>query len=405
MEDIIVAIRPMSPVLPFVVPVSNRLLDPTMPAGPDTNFVPVAPPVGITSVPQVLNVVTNFGWEYVWHCHILGHEENDMMRPMVFLTATSLPLAPTLSSATPSTGKITLIWAANTGTTTDNAPTGYYVQRAPNNSIYTTIATINDKNVVTYVDTSITTGAIYNYRIVAFNSISVKTGSLAAVSNVINVTATAFTAPTVIITTPTTGTNYFIPASILLQATATAPGSSVTLVEYYSGSTLIGSSSTGPTYSFNWTGVNAGTYSLTAKVYNALGATAVSGAVTVTVGQLPEAPVIVSPSGTGIAFTTAFTFNAVPGATGYLIYLNDYTTGIGGLYDVGVVDMVDHLQVEQVEMHGVGVDPQVRNAPDNGFAVVYDLGRRVNTFCFLPCTSASRTARMPIILFSSSKHI
>jgi FtsP/CotA-like multicopper oxidase with cupredoxin domain len=26
----------------------------------------------------------NFGWEYVWHCHILGHEENDMMRPIVF---------------------------------------------------------------------------------------------------------------------------------------------------------------------------------------------------------------------------------------------------------------------------------------------------------------------------------
>ncbi len=332
MEDIIVAIRPMSPVLPFVVPVSMRLLDPTMPAGPDVNFVPVAPPVGIGTVPQITNVVTNFGWEYVWHCHILGHEENDMMRPMVFLTATSLPLAPTLSSATPSTGKITLIWAANAGTTTDNAPTGYYVQRAPNNNTYTTIATINDKNVVTYVDTSITTGAIYNYRIVAFNSISVKTGSLAAVSNVINVTATTFTAPTVNITAPTTGTDYIIPASILLQATATTPGgSSVTLVEYYSGGTLIGSSSTGSTnYSFNWTGVNAGTYSLTAKVYNSLGATAVSGVVTVTVGLLPAAPAIVSPSGAGIATTTAFTFNAVLGATGYQIYLNDYNTGIGG---------------------------------------------------------------------------
>jgi hypothetical protein len=29
-------------------------------------------------------VVTNFHWEYVWHCHLLGHEENDMMRPIVF---------------------------------------------------------------------------------------------------------------------------------------------------------------------------------------------------------------------------------------------------------------------------------------------------------------------------------
>ncbi len=25
------------------------------------------------------------GYEYVWHCHILDHEEHDMMRPMVVL--------------------------------------------------------------------------------------------------------------------------------------------------------------------------------------------------------------------------------------------------------------------------------------------------------------------------------
>ena len=30
--------------------------------------------------------MTNFGHEYVWHCHILGHEENDMMRPLVLNT-------------------------------------------------------------------------------------------------------------------------------------------------------------------------------------------------------------------------------------------------------------------------------------------------------------------------------
>ena len=27
--------------------------------------------------------MTNFGWEYVWHCHILSHEEMDMMRPQM----------------------------------------------------------------------------------------------------------------------------------------------------------------------------------------------------------------------------------------------------------------------------------------------------------------------------------
>ena len=36
--------------------------------------------------------MTDYGWEYVFHCHYLDHEENDMMRPMVFdVTAATAP--------------------------------------------------------------------------------------------------------------------------------------------------------------------------------------------------------------------------------------------------------------------------------------------------------------------------
>ncbi len=87
MEDIIVALKPTHPVLPFPEPQVIRLLDPSTPAGSTTNFLPVAPPVGVPAVAQTTNTMTNFGFEYVWHCHILGHEENDMMRPMVLLIA------------------------------------------------------------------------------------------------------------------------------------------------------------------------------------------------------------------------------------------------------------------------------------------------------------------------------
>lgn len=83
-EDIIVAIRPVAMNLPFALPDSNRLLDVTSPAGSTAMFQPVLPPPGLPAVAQVTNVMTNFGWEYVWHCHLLGHEENDMMRPLVF---------------------------------------------------------------------------------------------------------------------------------------------------------------------------------------------------------------------------------------------------------------------------------------------------------------------------------
>ncbi len=78
--------------LPFQIPNSNRLLDPTMPAGSTANFLPVAPPIGLPAVAQTTNVMTNFGWEYVWHCHLLGHEENDMMRPIAFLAKPIFPV-------------------------------------------------------------------------------------------------------------------------------------------------------------------------------------------------------------------------------------------------------------------------------------------------------------------------
>jgi FtsP/CotA-like multicopper oxidase with cupredoxin domain/regulation of enolase protein 1 (concanavalin A-like superfamily) len=97
MEDIIVAIQPKSMNLPFPIPKSSRLLDVTTPVNSTTNFLPVPPPPGIGAVPQVSNVVTDFSWEYVWHCHLLGHEENDMMRPLVLL-----PGSPVAAVAPPS---------------------------------------------------------------------------------------------------------------------------------------------------------------------------------------------------------------------------------------------------------------------------------------------------------------
>ncbi len=81
LEDVIVAFNPVAPQLPFAVPDSIRLLDVTTPAGTTGQFSNVDPnnnPI------VVVNATANFGWEYVWHCHILGHEENDFMRAMVF---------------------------------------------------------------------------------------------------------------------------------------------------------------------------------------------------------------------------------------------------------------------------------------------------------------------------------
>ncbi len=90
LEDIIVAARyrlpgtPPDPVLPFAVSHSNRLLDPTTPpGGTGWQFTQVDPTTGNPVVPPTTNVNFDYGWEYVWHCHLLGHEENDMMHALV----------------------------------------------------------------------------------------------------------------------------------------------------------------------------------------------------------------------------------------------------------------------------------------------------------------------------------
>ncbi len=98
LEDIIVALRPKLATVPFAVGTSTRPLMPSMPPGvtnasfwaPSTlpagtllpNF-PFTNPTPGTTAGVTANIMTNFGHEYMMHCHLLGHEENDMMRTLV----------------------------------------------------------------------------------------------------------------------------------------------------------------------------------------------------------------------------------------------------------------------------------------------------------------------------------
>ncbi len=93
LTDAIVAIKPVDVTtlgLPFSLPDSYRYLDVTKtPNVTSTDFTNVDP---VTNNPiNTTNSLTNFGWEYVWHCHLLGHEENDMMRPIIFQVSPETP--------------------------------------------------------------------------------------------------------------------------------------------------------------------------------------------------------------------------------------------------------------------------------------------------------------------------
>ncbi len=99
------------------------------------------------------------------------------------------------------------------------------------------------------------------------------------------------TLPTVAVTSPAEGASYVAPASMALAATASDPDG-ITRVEFFNGTTLIGTSTTSP-YGGSWTNVAAGSYTLTAKAYDSLGLATVSAPVHVTVTGPVNAPPVV----------------------------------------------------------------------------------------------------------------
>lgn len=88
--------------------------------------------------------------------------------------------------------------------------------------------------------------------------------------------------PTVSLTAPSPGATYTAPATINFAATAGDTDGSVTGVAFYANGAPVGTDTTSP-YTFSWTPVSAGPYTLTAVATDNVGATTTSSAVNVTV--------------------------------------------------------------------------------------------------------------------------
>lgn len=109
LENIVVAVKAKVPPVPAswgwngpggaddwsLAPVSKRPRDVTSPlsdnlisvANPNPNMLfPFTFQTDPVTQRAIKNEIEDYQFEYVWHCHILGHEENDMMRPFIVLT-------------------------------------------------------------------------------------------------------------------------------------------------------------------------------------------------------------------------------------------------------------------------------------------------------------------------------
>jgi len=173
LEVTYIAMRPIFPTpaqVPFQVPNSIRLIDPTMPEGAPLTPPPPAgwfDPAG-NGIAEILNHYVNFGWEYMWHCHILAHEEMDMMHSMAFAVAPEAPsgLAAVLAG-NGNNKRAVLTWADNSLN-----ETGFTIQRATNDAFTGALTTFTvGPNVTTYSNTIGNTNQTYYYRVFANNTV------------------------------------------------------------------------------------------------------------------------------------------------------------------------------------------------------------------------------------------
>ncbi|SCL33381.1 Multicopper oxidase [Micromonospora pallida] len=150
-EDVVVAVRPVPPGLPFTVDDCVRPLDPT-----DGD----ARPVGL-------------GWEYRWHSQLAGLRDQGMSRPLVVRVS---PRAPTGLTATPVPGSaialpaIALTWTDNG----DRPPaTRHRLERATSATFAGPVTVLTVAATATrYVDATVTPGVTYHYRIRAENAVA-----------------------------------------------------------------------------------------------------------------------------------------------------------------------------------------------------------------------------------------
>lgn len=139
--------------------------------------------------------------------------------------------------------------------------------------------------------------------------------------------------PTVTITSPADGTTLAAPGEVTITAEANVVGSTINLVEFFNGTTSLGTDDIAPyTVTVN---LAAGTHSLTARATSAAGASTTSTAVSVTVEEpQPNSPTvsITSPTdGTTLPAPGEVTITAEASVTGSTIDLVEFFNGAASL--------------------------------------------------------------------------
>jgi fibronectin type 3 domain-containing protein len=245
-----------------------------------------------------------------------------------FQTMAGVIVAMLCSIASSSSGAtVSLAWDPNG----EPDVTGYRVHRGSSPGVYsqsidvgkTTTATLND----------LTPGATYYMATTAYNSAGLE--SLPSNEVVYTAPAAPNQPPSVNLTGPANGSQFPAPANVTVSATAADVDGSIARVEFYSGSTKLGEDTSSP-YTFNWSGLGAGSYTVKAVAFDNLGASTQSASNSFVVNV--AMPGVVSSLNAAAVSTSQINLNwtAASGASSYVVRRSttsgfSYTTVASGV--------------------------------------------------------------------------
>jgi FtsP/CotA-like multicopper oxidase with cupredoxin domain len=272
--------------------------------------------------------------EYVWHCHILSHEEHDMMRNFIVTDASFTAPAP-LSISVPATsnnGSYTVSWV---GTAIPGVTYELQESTDPLFPATTATTTINTGNVPRFDAINKAAGSTYYYRVRSVPPVVVGQAKNFTTSPW-RTGANGVTSQRVVITAPLPGN---VPVGLTtISATVPAPAGLVTVkrVEFFVNGVLAGTAAgtTSLTYSVTNVTLAVGLYNLTAIAYYSDNTTSTSVAVTVTAAGAAATISLDSPAtgatfDLGTAITLAATPSVVANTTVAWVLFYDGTTPVG----------------------------------------------------------------------------
>jgi Bacterial Ig domain len=225
---------------------------------------------------------------------------------------------------------VTLAWDANPSP----GIVGYRLYQGGDSGTYTNVIAVG--NVTSNQVSGLIPGATYFFAATDYDTNSLES----AFSNEISYTVPLTTnpPPTLSMTSPANGAVYTAPAAINLAAGVTANGHTITQVQFFNGATMLGSAASAP-YSFSWTNVSAGTYSLSASLVYDSGNVMASLAVNITVAAIRPSSGLTFAADSGTLTAPFVTTNG----TIYQPVSSGVTDGGEAAYSFGITNAGNYL--------------------------------------------------------------